>query len=608
MTNKTFITLALTLCGAMPLLADGTQQSLRFGDAGTPVQNYGPSGTADTGWMPPTSFSAGAAIWLTPEQRQLFSGSSISKLTFYHGSIMDNSVTDLTIFVREGLNGNDEFSSRMTFSERGAEEMVFDFSEPILITPGEEELVVGWSVDIADNTGQYSNIWAVDRNTGLPSYNNDAIRKKDGQWVRENMNWMFGNCCIWLDITGESFPMDRLGIYDLSIPLYINPGKEFSYRFVIRNTGFNDVTSMKIGSCLGNNPTLEQTVEFATPLSGGQVSECILKATYPEAGIVPVNISLLEVNAADCTTAEDNSLFEYVVSSHVGDGYARNVLIEEAGGTWCEHCPRGIVGMQSMSEAYADDGRLVLVSVHENDPMEIDTYKDFLHNFISEYPLGIVDRMEAVNPLFENLQQCYLSHLELPAYARLTLEAAVDEDAGTVELRTDANFFFDDFGERYRIVYVAVEDNVGPYPQKNSYAGGETPMGGFETLEEITPVVFDDVAICSTEAMGIAGVYPDRIDAGRSYTHSEILTLPKDCKIDDCRFVAYLVNSRTNAIENVTQAKAQKNSITIPACGEDNVSPAKYYNLQGEPVNADTAVPGVYIRLDRSGSSKVFLR
>lgn len=611
-----FVLLALCLpqCAQADNSISEDGEILRYGDAGTPVKSLGMAGTAATGWYPPKVFDAGSVIWLGAEERAQYAGTSVKTLKFYHGIIRDMDAKTIHVFVRNGLNGEDVFTDEVSVARHNEAALVsYDFKDPIEINPGDEPLVFGWYIHIDDNAnGGYSTIWAVDMVRDLPAYSNDAIsRQDDGDWKLENDHGYYGNLCVWLELQSNDFPKNNVSLHSLVIPRTILSGGTFDYKFKITNRGSNAVSDVSVRTAVGNETPVVQNVKIAPPLAYGATAECTLEANCVRSGVVPVTVTACEVNGEDDSSPFDNSQKEYMLSlTNETDGFDRNVLIEEDGSTRCTWCPRGIVGMKRMKEKYKDNPRLVQISVHEDDPMEISTYKQFSVAFVPSQPFAVLDRKVGIDPAFENLDAAFRSCLDIPAYSRLDLEVTVDEENRRADMVSEAEFFFDDFGERYKIAYVIVEDNVGPYSQLNSYAGSGTPMGGFEDLGNPCSITYDDVAVSSTEAMGIADVYPENLKPGEKYVHSVTLDFPEKSKNKDCRFIAYLINVRTNAIENVVQTSLSKDDTGISGVETDSRSdaPVVYYNLQGIRVNPDNITPGIYIRCCNNERTKVLLR
>ena len=74
---------------------------------------------------------------------------------------------------------------------------------------------------------------------------------------------------------------------------------------------------------------------------------------------------------------------------------AKIVVGEEAGGTWCGWCPRGLVALKDMAHYYPSTW--IGISVHNGDPMTNSTYDGALGGYVSGYPSGMVDRANGLS-------------------------------------------------------------------------------------------------------------------------------------------------------------------------------------------------------------------
>ena len=70
----------------------------------------------------------------------------------------------------------------------------------------------------------------------------------------------------------------------------------------------------------------------------------------------------------------------------------KNVVFEEATGTWCGWCPRGAVFMDSLAHLFPVSA--MLIAVHNGDPMTVTAYDAAVSAQIGGYPSGIVDRKD----------------------------------------------------------------------------------------------------------------------------------------------------------------------------------------------------------------------
>ena len=172
--------------------------------------------------------------------------------------------------------------------------------------------------------------------------------------------------------------------------------------------------------------------------------------------------------------------------------YDRVTVVEEGTGTWCGWCVRGIVALEYMRENYPD--KFIGIGVHYGDVMENSVYIN--KTGISGFPGCNINRTDMgsdVNQsVFVNAVATYSSK---KAYGKVSVtKAELNPATFTVTASAEAEFCYTG-SDSYKIAFVLLQDNVGPYAQNNYYSGGGNgTMGGFESLPNPTNVVFNDVA------------------------------------------------------------------------------------------------------------------
>ncbi len=67
----------------------------------------------------------------------------------------------------------------------------------------------------------------------------------------------------------------------------------------------------------------------------------------------------------------------------VPENFARKVLIEEVTGEWCTACPSGAAKLQQFHQEHPNG--VVIISVHRNDPFEVNDYYRILSNWQATY-------------------------------------------------------------------------------------------------------------------------------------------------------------------------------------------------------------------------------
>jgi thiol-disulfide isomerase/thioredoxin len=201
-------------------------------------------------------------------------------------------------------------------------------------------------------------------------------------------------------------------------------------------------------------------------------------------------------------------------------------LIEEATGTWCGHCVRGIVYLDSIHQAYGD--QLSLVAIHTRDPMLPLEYGVYINSVIPSYPAIVVDRVNHFDPnqIFtayaDDTSNFGVADIALNYYwtgNQLQVKAQLTP---TVNTKAD-----------YRLALVLTEDAVAKnelyWAQHNIYSGGG--MGPMQNKKYDFAVLPDPVPADSMQydfvarwiypsVSGAAASLPFAMTAGKTYTYA----------------------------------------------------------------------------------------
>ena len=148
------------------------------------------------------------------------------------------------------------------------------------------------------------------------------------------------------------------------------------------------------------------------------------------------------------------------------------VVGEEATGTWCGWCPRGMVGMEYMEDEHGEDW--IGIAVHNNDPMANEDYDTWIGGEISGYPSGLVNRVEDINPSSAGLEAAFEEEFVKFGVAGITVLPLINED-DEVEVRIEFGFAVD-HDDDVRVAVVLAEDGLEgsgqQWAQANYYSGG----------------------------------------------------------------------------------------------------------------------------------------
>jgi hypothetical protein len=216
-----------------------------------------------------------------------------------------------------------------------------------------------------------------------------------------------------------------------------------------------------------------------------------------------------------------------------------------------------------------------------------------------------------VDPTTEVLQAAY-RFIERRLFSLAKVEIPQAELVGndSINITSKVTFSVDNPNATYRMDYVVTEDQVGPYVQENGYYNGTAgEMGGWEKLDYYVAHRYDDVARALANGTGVEGSVPDAVEAGKSYEFTQgislanVTTLDSGAKkLEDCHFIAMLINTTTGRIENSVSVPVG-DLIEIEEGGIHDVTSAAsadngaYYNLQG--IRVANPTHGIYIHNGR---------
>jgi hypothetical protein len=283
-------------------------------------------------------------------------------------------------------------------------------------------------------------------------------------------------------------------------------------------------------------------------LASGSLSNVNINYNMATAGYKPISLWIEY-------TGDTNPLNDSAKSEFNGATYSptKQVVFEEATGTWCQWCPRGAVYMDSIAKVHPE---VVAIAVHNADPMVVANYDTPMGALIGGYPSGLVDRKLEADP--SDFFTEYNNHKNDFGIADLTVTPTLN--GNTISVKVDAKMAIDsrpNYDYRLGLV-ITQEDMTGTtsqWSQSNAYAGGSNgPMGGFETKSNPVPfsqMVYDHVArAILTDFNGASGSLPANMTAGQTYSHTFSWTVPANTPIMNLKANALLICGLNGEIHN----------------------------------------------------------
>lgn len=177
--------------------------------------------------------------------------------------------------------------------------------------------------------------------------------------------------------------------------------------------------------------------------------------------------------ATSCNSDSEETGTNSPITNDPGNGgstttiYKHRVLIEDATGTWCQHCPRVAYAIQQAKANAANGDKIVAVAVHEGisnypDPMQIDAgvtlVNMYTNNFgLTGFPFGLINRTVKWNyPEPNNLAQAFNAINQQGSPVGIKISSNLTTSGGTIT----AEFKFSQGYENLKYSVFVLENNV----------------------------------------------------------------------------------------------------------------------------------------------------
>lgn len=516
--------------------------------------------------------SIGGAIYVPAELAESWKGNKLTGVVVGYGYSANPQVE---VFISEGRDGVD--METPVYTQNAVMELQHDWNEVILDTPYD---ITGKGFYVGYNTPARfgDQPLAIDFNlTSEADYN--AGNFDNGAWIGINNEWVnggpwFGRICLQLLVSGDNLPLYTISVSDLYIPSFVPQNYEFPMDFMLSNTGLDAIESVTLSVKVNGKEVAQAEAKAEKPIASGD-SEWLTAygIKVPEIGTnMNVEVQVVKVNGKSGITGQPVMTGTMSVSEKYFD---KNVLIEEFTSQYCIWCPRGIVGMEYMSEHYGDKG-FIGIAGHAGgsfrDEMTSNTYLEVCDAFGASLPSAVADRSYLFDPSIENNQMYYDYLMQYPSFAQIELDAQYNASTGMIEVSSQTQFALDLENSPYLLTFVLCENNVGPYPQQNIFSGGSYgDMGGWQNYGQVVMWTFQEVARYGASPLyGLYGSLPSSLKKGENYSYK--INLPASTyKIEDCYVVGIIVNSRNATVVNSSKlnmggnTKAKKPASSVPA-------------------------------------------
>ena len=393
-------------------------------------------------------------------------------------------------------------------------------------------------------------------------------------------------------------------------------GQQVNVPIKITNQGANDVSSISytIGTD-GGSTTEEKTVSVGPLALNGFTTLNIPFASDEQARKLQKTFTVTQVNG-NPNTAKKSSGQGFLIS--VKKKQSVTPVIEEFTGTWCGWCPRGIVGMDKVHEAYGD--QVVQIAAHSGDIMAISEYQPVINTYTEGYPNSITDRRYVADPSYSTLVAALNKAFARVAQGSIDLQAEWSSNFKTkVVFNTTTRFSYNDDDGQYGIAYLLVEDGLtgtGSNWSQTNYYSGQTVGGDMtwwcQAASTVTGITYNHVVVAGWEALnGVNGSVNPTIVADEEQEYSYSASISGKSLIQDktkLKAVVLLIDRATGTIVNAAQsAIADFGTAVSTVQGAEKNAQRDVYDLSGRKLSVSQKGINI-IRMNDGTVKKVLMK
>lgn len=583
--KKILLLIAAIALGAGPALADTQPVKMKelsrvkaHADELEPTDGtqlvFGYTDDLYTGIGPGSKQTSKVALLVPSSISGLWVGNKITRLNIGFGSTTAAN-PEIEIFITNTLNGTPIYSQKVTMENKNSWNSI-TLETPVEITEA-KNLYIGYSYDCVAGDYPFGIDYEPTENT------NTLFFFVNNQW--QNLSTSYGSLSLQALIEGESLPQNRAAATGITLPICTFPNTPFTATVSYINEGVQPITSMNLAVTVDGKPVANPEYTLSPAATGSYQSGVItVKGLTADNQIcnVPVEVTIAGVNLADNENTESNSQSLDIACMAEDKAYSRKFVVEEWTGTWCGWCPRGIVGMNYMSETYGDKD-FIGVAIHSNDAMEASTFSGFLNKYASGFPNCIINRNIITDPNQAALVNYYRQYAGTPTFVDVAVtDVNFDSAKKQITASAEATFAVPVVEGDFRIVFEVIEDEVGPYNQENYYSpdppynNKTQKLEGWDKEGVKVSTIFNEVARATNNWAGVKGSVPANLEADTPTAYSANLSSRFVKNIDNCTIVALVVNGVTGEIVNATKMKYETTGVE-DAMAEGGVA------IYGEP-------------------------
>lgn len=548
-----------------------------------------------------TKTAAKGAIYIPAEVAQLYKGFTVSAVKYGLAAQAD----DVEVFVTKDLNADPIVTKKASVAYKG-------WNEVALTTPYEidgDGFYIGYSytgsaVSLGMTTTFSENGCWADLGDGWQNY---ATQKGESAKA----------LAIQARITGDNLPLDLM-LYTDTHEYAVVKGEPCKLEFSVKNLCSVAVRNLQVGYSIDGG---EETVcDFKTTMGSNiDKSFAIEHEGFSTTGKHSLKMRVVSINGKDDAYAPNSEL---VLGLNVKNSVpVQRLVVEEGTGTWCQYCPKGIVGFRKASEAYPN--HFIGIAIHRSDNLVTNTYEDLVFESLPNCYFNR-NTKSAIEPSFESIETAVKKLMEKTPV--MGVDANVKyTDSGKKKISVEAltTFLGAHKGMNYRLSFVLLESGITGYTQVNAFAGGKLgEMGGFEKLPNPATIDMDHVARMNYSYNGIEGSIPADVEADETTRYTTTLDVPSTIQNpDNCDLVVLVIDAATGRIENGVKVALGEHTtgirdtekVVVPdfSFSGDRLNvdgfagSVRLYTADGVEVSNSNLAPGMYIVKATAGNQTV---
>ncbi len=254
----------------------------------------------------------------------------------------------------------------------------------------------------------------------------------------------------------------------------------------------------------------------------------------------------------------------------------RHVLMEFYTGTWCGHCPKGVLTAKRLLEK---QDHVIPAFIHHRDIFAIDDADSLIAYMPNGYPSATFDRFnlyDTPRPAINNYtddswQRAVTKRLASPSPVEIGLSHSFDPKTRVLDVRARIRFVAETTGI-FRVNMMITEDDVrsSVYEQLN-YANADPNWPELNRLGNPIPDYRHDHVVrkFAFGPWGKAGAIPEIPQVGEVYMIASQFVIPDDWKTNDLYVLAY-VSEHSVDVQVTEVLNAIREKVTGEQTGSKN--------------------------------------